>query len=625
MSGKRWLVIGVGVGVAALVAVGLTTALGGDQPAGPAAEANAYLGAFERFDIPAMAAVATPSAELEPAVTAMKEGLGLAAIRAGVAGPIQRDGDRAQVPFTAEADVPGLGTWSYRGQLPMARADGRWRVEWMPTVLHPRFAAGSQFSATRMWPERAPILGADGTPLVAMSDVSVVGLQPGRIQNQAELEASLQSLLGVSPAEVKAALAQPWVRPEYFVPIKEVRSDRFATLRPQLEPIPGVFFQRGRGRVAPTDTFAAHVLGSVGEVTAERLTDLGHPYVVGDRVGLSGIEGGHERRLAGTPSGEIQLKDAAGRVDVLHRFDGTPPQPVRLTLDRSVQLAADQALDGVTQPAAIVAVDAATGEIRAVASRPLNEEFNRALAGRYPPGSTFKIVTAAALLGAGVQPGESVACPAQVNVGGRVFVNFESGALGSIPFTTAFAQSCNTAFAGLSTRLAGGGLAQAASGFGFGTTFDIGLPVAGGQFPAPADAAELAAASIGQGRVVASPVHLASVAAAVSSGTWRAPRLMGDTAPGEAKPLDPAVAGTLRSLMASVVREGTGTAVARPGQEIAGKSGTAEFGTGDPPPTHAWFVGFRGSLAFAVLVEGGGVGGRVAAPIGGRFLDAAPR
>ncbi len=117
---------------------------------------------------------------------------------------------------------------------------------------------------------------------------------------------------------------------------------------------------------------------------------------------------------------------------------------------------------------------------------------------------------------------------------------------------------------------------------------------------------------------------MATVAAAVASGTWRPPTLEPGRTAGDPIALDSGVAATLRQLMTAVVREGTGTAAARPGPEVGGKTGTAEFGSGDPPPTHAWFIGYRGNLAFAVLAEGGGVGGRVAAPLAARFLAAAP-
>ncbi|MGH9279563.1 MAG: penicillin-binding transpeptidase domain-containing protein [Acidimicrobiales bacterium] len=627
MPRKRWIGVGLGAAaVLALVAVGLV-AIVRREPPGPGPEVARYLQAWERFDVDAMAAVVDQPDGLAGTVGAMKEQLEITGARV-TAGAIERDGDTARVPYTAEIDLARAGTWTYGGQVDLLRHDGRWRVQWSPAALHPDLSLERQFDVTTAWPERAPIVGADGSALVASVDVTQVGLKPEGIENQGEVEAALQTLLGVSPSTVRAALAQPWSRlhPDWFVPIVDVRPDQLAPLRPQLEPIPGVFFQKSRGRIGPTADFAAHVLGTVGEVTAERLGELGAPYRVGDVVGLSGIEAANERRLAGTPSGEVQLHDAEGRVvQVLHRFAGTPPQPVRLTLDRAVQQAAEQAVDGVTQPAALVAVDAGTGEIRAIVSRPLDVEFDRALVGQYPPGSTFKIVTTAALLAGGLRPDETVDCPSQVTAGGRVFVNFESGALGGVPFSRAFANSCNTAFASLSARLSGAALAQTAAGFGFGSSYSIGLPVAGGQFPVPADATELTAAALGQGRVQASPLAMASVAAAVSSGQWRTPRLMADAPPGEVKALDPSVAATLRTLMTAVVREGTGTAAARPGQEIAGKTGTAEFGAASPPATHAWFVGFRGSLAFAVLVEGGGVGGRVAAPLAARFLDAAPR
>ena len=89
-------------------------------------------------------------------------------------------------------------------------------------------------------------------------------------------------------------------------------------------------------------------------------------------------------------------------------------------------------------------------------------------------------------------------------------------------------------------------------------------------------------------------------------------------------PLDPAIREQLAGLMRLVVTEGSGTAADLPGRDVIGKTGTAEFGQGDPPPTHAWFIGAAGGLGFAVVLEGGGVGGRNAAPIAARFLAALP-
>jgi cell division protein FtsI/penicillin-binding protein 2 len=223
-----------------------------------------------------------------------------------------------------------------------------------------------------------------------------------------------------------------------------------------------------------------------------------------------------------------------------------------------------------------------------------------------------------------VGPDTVVACEPSVTVDGKAFKNFEDEALGPIPFRTAFAHSCNTAFVTLAEGMSDADLRGAAGRFGFGVAYDAGVGAEGGQFPDPADAAERAAAAIGQGRVLASPLHMASVAAAVASGTWRPPRVVGPQPAAAPIALDPATVAVLRDLMREVVRTGTGTAAAVTGQDVAGKTGTAEFGNASPPEAHAWFVGFRGSLAFAVLVEGGGVGGQVAAPIAARFLASVP-
>jgi cell division protein FtsI/penicillin-binding protein 2 len=594
----------------------------------PHREVAAYLDAWRRFDAPAMAALAVPPvpAELAPAVTAMRDDLEVTSA-SFAPGTLQRTGGIVRAPFTADLDLAGLGRWSYTGSLELRKVSGGWKVAWTPASLHPDLGPGQRFGRTRTWPERGAILGADGSPLVSAGEVVDIGLEPDRIKDRAQVQAALKQQLGVEPAAVDAALAAPGVQPTYFVPVARIRPDRFAQVRPVLEPVPGIFFQRTTGRVAAADDFALHVLGRYDEITADKLDELKAPYVVGDKVGLSGLEASLERWLAGTPSGDVHLADAktGGTVRSLFQFTGQAPKPVRITLDRRIQAAAEQALAGVTQPAAIVAIDAATGDVRAVVSRPFSEPFNRALAGQYPPGSTFKVVTTGALLGAGTRSDSAVACPADATVGGQTFVNFEGGSLGGTTFRTAFAQSCNTAFVALSANLSDAALSAAAKTFGFGASYDLGLPTAGGTFPNPADAAERASEAIGQGRVLASPLQMATVAAAVASGTWRAPRLLADNPPGATTALDPGVAATLKDLTAEVVRTGTGTAAAVPGQSIAGKTGTAEYDGTDPNKTHAWFIGYRGTLAVAVLVQGGGVGGRVAAPLAAKFFAAAPQ
>ena len=596
------------------------------KPALPSREVAAYLEAWARFDVDAMqrlTAAAPP--EMAEAVTAMRDDLRITAARFQRLG-LRREGEAAIAEYAAEVDLAGLGTWTYTSTLEFRRPDGKWRLAWSPTALHPGLQAGQRFGRTRTWAVRAPIVGADGTALVAAGEVVDIGLSPGRIRDLAQVQAVLRQQVGVEPAAVSAALNAPGVRPDHFVAVARIRADRFAQVRPVLEPVPGIFFQRTTGRLPVAENFALHVLGRYDEVTAERLEELGPPYLVGDKVGLSGLEAAFERRLAGTPSGEVRIVDTATDqpVQTLFQFTGTPPQPVGTTLDRRTQEAAEQALAGVAFPAALVAVDAGTGDVRAVVSRPFDQPFNRALAGQYPPGSTFKVVTTAALLGAGTRPDTAVGCPADATVGGQGFRNFEGGSLGGTTFRTAFAQSCNTAFVTLSANLADAALAAAATTFGFGADYDLGLPTEGATYPSPSDVAERASQAIGQGRVEASPLHMATVAAAVASGGWRAPRLLTDKPPAPATALDPATAATLRELTAEVVRTGTGTAAAVAGQQIGGKTGTAEIGGPDPNRTHAWFIGYRGSLAFAVLAEGGGVGGRVAAPLAARFLAAAP-
>ena len=440
------------------------------------------------------------------------------------------------------------------------------------------------------------------------------------------MKAKLKQYADVDPTVVDVALHQSWVKPNFFVPVTSVPDDtRYTqTIRPNLYPVNGVQFERTTAVLASSNVLASQIVGTTGAITAERLSQLGPPYRVGDKVGLSGVQAAFEKRLAGTPTASVFVTSNGKVVRTIKQFAGKRAQSVQLTIDPHVQSAAEAALAGVPLPAALVAIDPATGGIRAVVSKP-DGGFNRALDGAYPPGSTFKVVTSAALLAAGRSGSTPAPCPPTLTIDGRVFKNFEGEANGALDLARAFAISCNNAFIGLGDQLPPTALTQAAARFGFNSKWSLPVPSAAGTFPNPKDGAERAASAIGQGRILASPAEMASVAAAVAAGQWRAPTLTVEPATNGPKvaPLDPSVVATLRTFMAGVVGPGGTAAGAGLPPGTLGKTGTAEFGNANPPSTHAWFIGYRNNLAFAVIVEGGGVGGQVAAPLAAKFARGA--
>ncbi|WP_235557985.1 penicillin-binding transpeptidase domain-containing protein [Sphaerimonospora mesophila] len=362
------------------------------------------------------------------------------------------------------------------------------------------------------------------------------------------------------------------------------------------------------------------LVGFLDKATAKDVKKLGAAYRVGDAVGRGGLQETFQRRLAGTPTTEIQAVDGDER-ETLHTLKGKPGEEVRTSLDPRVQRAAADAVRDLEKPASLVAVRPSTGEILAVVNN--KGGFNRALDGRYPPGSTFKAVTAAGLLAAGLTPSSTVSCPREANVGGLKIRNSDHEAFGSLSFLDSYAHSCNTTFAPLAAaKLGAQKLYDLAGDFGFNQPLDIGVPATKGSMPKATSDAELAAESFGQGRITASPLVMAGVAAAIADGSWRPPTLVPSLKQKSSpKPLPGGVAEQLRSMMKAVVTKGTARGARLP-SGTAGKTGTAEFGTGPKLDSHAWFAGYRGDLAFAVVVEGGGGGGAVAAPVAAAFLRA---
>ncbi len=364
--------------------------------------------------------------------------------------------------------------------------------------------------------------------------------------------------------------------------------------------------------------------GNVVAATAAEARALGAPYEAGDLIGQGGIEQADQDQLAGRAALSIRIEGPGDRIDATAaRFPAIPGRPVRTSIDMRVQLAASQAVRSAAtaRPVDLVAVQPSTGQVLAVVERPGG--FDRALEGEFPPGSTFKVVTASALARTGLRPTSTVSCPSQVTIGGRTFHNDNNEHLGPTSLQEAFAVSCNSTFAMLaSQRLGGTALASMAATLGFNTQPALGIPATLGQFTTPHQPVDLAADAFGQGTDLVNPLSQADLAAAIDDGTWRPPLLVTSPAPPQAarpRPLSPAILDTLRPMMRAVVTSGTAAGVGFP-PGVYGKTGTAEYGTGPNPPSHGWFIGYRGDLAFAVLVEGGGTGADSAGPIANAFL-----
>lgn len=532
--------------------------------------------------------------------------------------------------------------WAYDSTVQLRSIDGRWRVVWTPTVVHPQLAAGQVLRAARSQPRRADIVGADGVTLVTERPVVHVGIDPGGTRDRNATARAVAAIVDVDPADLGRRVRQ--AAPGTFVDVITLRRPAYDRVRDRLRPVPGAVFREGTLPLAPTAQFARALLGSVGPATKELVEASKGRLRAGDVTGLTGLQRTYDEHLGGSAGlvvravaeGDTAEQDAAEQDtaagggsasgSALFEVPAVDGKPLTVTLDPEVQQAAERALEQARRPAALVAVRPSTGEVLAVANGGPNAAgYNRALLGRYPPGSTFKVVSTLALLRRGITPSTPVNCPASFTVQGRKFTNAEGEVLGRVPFRTDFALSCNTAFVGSASRVSGAQLVEASKALGFDAANTTGTEAFMGSVPDSDEAVEHAANMIGQGKVLASPLTLAVASGSVAAGAFSAPRLVTEPAPegsdAQPVPLRASTADDLRALMRAVVTSGTGTAVRNvPGGPVHGKTGTAEFGSRVPPQTHAWFTGFQGDVAFAVVVEGGGFGGKVAAPLAADFL-----
>ena len=519
--------------------------------------------------------------------------------------------------FDASITLFGGAIWEYVGWFELVETGKDWAVLWSEAVAHPDLGLGETLTARSQWPSRGLITARDGTPLVGPFPKILVGIIPERVKSSADVAAAFATHTSVDKSKVESLLARADLVSDWFYPVTTIPRTSYAELKPALYPVAGVAFRLEERRAPLGQPVADYVIGRTGEITAEILSQLGDPYQAGLLVGRSGLERSFESMLAGRPSIEIVKWSAVGQeIELLDTVDGRDSYTLVTSLSVDIQRAIDSVLEETELPIAIAVVDIQTGGILGIASRPLLD-FDRALGGLYPPGSTFKIIVAAALLESGIAPGDIVSCPGRTTIQGREFTNSVELPR-SMTLLSAFAVSCNTAFIELAQELGPGVLEDMARRFGFEAAYDAGLPTAGAHYPTPLSEVEAVASTIGQGKVLVSPLHMAAVAAGVATGSWTIPTFTGDGASSDL--IAEGHANDLRMMMEAVVTDGTAKAAQVEGRVVAGKTGTAEINN-ETVGNIAWFVGYSGDLALAVMVEGGSSGGSAAAPLAAQILQ----
>ncbi|KQH77849.1 penicillin-binding protein [Mycobacterium gordonae] len=554
------------------------------KPEGPAPAAERFLAALSVGDTVTAAQLSDNPNEAREALNAAWAGLQATHLDAQVLSSKYAE-DTGTVVYRFTWHLPKDRTWSYDGQLKMARDEGHWQVRWATTGLHPKLGEHQTFALRADQPRRASVNELGGSDVLA----------PGYIYNYS-LDATKAGpdLIGTAHAVIDAlhpfndTLNDPQLLAETAssatkpIDLATLLPDDSNRVFPAIGQLPGVVITPHAELLATDPHFAPAVMAEVKKSVVDQL------------------DGQAGWRIVSTNQNGVD-------VAVLHEVEGSPAPSVSITLDRAVQNAAQHAVDTRGGKAMLVVIKPSTGEILAVAQNAgADAEGLLATTGLYPPGSTFKMVTAGAAVDRDMAtPNTMVGCPGHIDIGHRTIPNYGGFDLGVVPMSRAFASSCNTTFAELSAKLPPRGLTQAATRYGIGLDYQVeGITTVTGSVPPTVDLTERTEDGFGQGRVLASPFGMALVAATVAAGKTPVPQLIAGrptTVAGDNTPISPKMVDALRPMMRLVVTNGTAKEIAGCG-EIYGKTGEAEFAGG----SHSWFAGYRGDLAFAALIVGGG-------------------
>jgi penicillin-binding protein 2 len=522
---------------------------------------------------------------------------------------------------------------------------------------------------------RGVLFDRNGLALVDNRPAFTLSLIPREMDNRDAVLRRLAALLRIPYPELDQALGRGPA--DSLTPVRVRRGltlEDVARVEEWKLELPGVIVEVEPVRLYPTSHFAAHLLGYVREVNDDQLKQ--GRYRRGEMVGQAGLERLLDDYLRGQDGGERIEVDALGRpIRVIRRTEPHPGAHVVTTVDRRIQEAAERAMEGYA--GSVVVMDPRSGDVLALVSTPafaldqfsgtISREawiqlvkdpahpmLNRTVQSQYAPGSIFKIVVAAAgLQETTLTPLDRTHCDGTFHLGGWTFRDWKEEGHGSVDLRAALVQSCNVFFYQSGLKVGGATIARYATAFGFGGPTGIELPgektglIPGLRRPGRRGRGlyrgDTVNMSIGQGPVLVTPMQVARMMSAVANGgVLFKPRLVQrvESADGRilhADPglvnghvdLSPMVWAFLREALIDVVDEGTGGAARVPGVEIAGKTGTAQIVANSKASAgqdHAWFASFAPArdprYVVVVMVERGGKGGQVAAPIARRIYNA---
>ena len=644
---------------------------------------QAYLDAWQERDYERMYSLLSPDSQQrisqEAFQTAYVQPLNEATV-AQVETQLQsllHNGDQAAVNFQSRWLTNLFDTITADNQMHLKFLEGRWGVEWQPTLVLPQLGQGVNLAFLSEQPARGNIYDSAFHALATQGQMVTVGLVPQYLTDQDIVVEYLSTLTSVSEAAILEKINT--ANPSWFVPIADITFETSLEHDNLLNNMSGIERRAREVRVYNDGETAAHIIGYMGAIPAERKeTYLAEGYQGDELVGLAGVEGWAEPTLAGRRGGRlVTLSPSREVLSELATVESKSGSSVYLTIDTAFQATVERLLGD--RLGAIVVMDANNGVLHALASFPrfkpavfstgfnvdawtslyTNEQrplVNRATQGAYPPASIFKIVSMTAALEAlGLQPEHSFICTGKWSGLGQEFEKkcwLETGH-GRISLLDGLTQSCDVVFYEVGLALHRNdpqSLPDWARTFGLGTSSGIqGVSEARGvvvdndwkqaNLNEPLFDGDSVNSAIGQGFMLATPLQIARLMSAVANGgQLLQPRLIDriidvegaedvfEMLPPVTLPIAEETLALLQSSLAAVVSGARGTA--RRAFEgisytVAGKTGTAESGQEEP---HAWFAGYapvdNPRVVISVILEHAGEGSQVAAPLFRQVLEA---